>query len=133
MSQTDVEAIRQVYAALNGGDIGRFLALADPDFEGVVPPELSAEPDVYRGHDGIRRYFQVFQDAMDDIHFEPERFWDTGRSVVVAVRLTAKGRHTEIPVELQMAQVWTIRDSKAIQVLTYPELVDALSAEGLSE
>jgi len=27
-----------------------------PDFVGVVPPELSAEPDTYRGHAGIRRY-----------------------------------------------------------------------------
>ena len=27
----------------------------DPEFEAVTAPELSAEPDVYRGHEGIRR------------------------------------------------------------------------------
>ena len=37
------------------GTSRRILALAHTDFEAVVPPELSAEPDTYRGHDGIRR------------------------------------------------------------------------------
>jgi ketosteroid isomerase-like protein len=133
MSQENVENLRQAYEAFNSGDIERILAFAHSDFEAVVPPELSAEPDTYRGHDGIRRYFQSFEDAMDDIHFQPEQFWEVGQSVVALVRLTAKGRQTAIPVEQRIAQVWTVLDGKAVGVRTYPSLPEALAAVGLAE
>jgi ketosteroid isomerase-like protein len=133
MSQENVESLRQAYEAFNSGDIERILAFAHPDFEAVVPPELSAEPDTYRGHDGIRRYFQSFEDAMDEIRFQPERFWDVGHSVVALVRLTAKGRQTAIPVEQRIAQVWTVLNGKAVGVRTYPSLAEALKTVGLAE
>lgn len=123
--------VRQGFEAFNSGDMERILAFADPDFEAIVPPELSAEPDTYRGHDGIRRYFQSFQDAMDEIRFQPERFWDVGPSVVALVRITAKGRQTAISVEQRIAQVWTIRDGRAKRVHTYASLSEALKAVGL--
>jgi uncharacterized protein len=132
MAQDNEEVVRRGFDAFNSGDIERILAFAHPDFEAIVPPELSAEPDTYRGHDGIRRYFQSFQDAMDEIRFQPERFWDAGQSVVAVVRITAKGRQTGIPVEQRIAQVWTIRDGKAVSVRTHASLSEALQAVGLA-
>ena len=123
--------LRQVFEAFNSGDIARIVAFTHPDFEGKIPPELSAEPDTYRGPDGIRRYFETFEDAMDEIRFHPERFWDVGESVVVAARVTAKGRQTAIPVEQRFALVWTFRDGKALQVRAYASLSEALDAVGL--
>src|SRR5271165_4679539 len=128
MSRGNVEVVREGLEAFNSGDIDRILAFALPDFEAVVPPELSAEPDTYRGHDGIRRYFQSFQDAMYEIRFEPERFWDAGQFVVALVRITAKGRQTAIPVEQRIAQVWTILDGRAASVRTHASLSEALEA-----
>jgi len=133
MSQENVEVLRQGYEAVNGGDIEGFLAVVDPDFEAEVPPELSPEPDTYRGHEGMRRYFRAFEDVMDDIRFVPERFWDVGETVVVAVRLVAKGKESGISAEQFMAQVWTMRDRKATRVRTYPTSAEALEAVGLRE
>jgi ketosteroid isomerase-like protein len=133
MSQENVEIVRRGFEAFNSGDMERILAFTHPAFETEVSPELSAEPDVYRGHDGIRRYFESFQDAMDEIRFEPERIWDVADSVVAIVRLTAKGRLSEIAVEQRIAQVWTIRDGKALGVRTYPSLSQALASVGLEE
>ena len=65
----------------------RILAFAHPDFEAVIHPELSAEPDTYRGHEGVRRYFESFADAMDEVRFEPQRFWDAGDAVVVGAKV----------------------------------------------
>ncbi len=132
MSQDNVETVRRGFEAFNSEDIEQVVAIAHPDFEAVVPPELSAEPDTYRGHDGLRRYFRTFQDAMHEVRFHPEQFWDAGASVVVVVRLTAKGRQTEIPVEQHIAQVWSIRDGKATGVRSYPSLPEALEAAGLA-
>ncbi len=133
MSAENVEIVRAGFEAFNSGGIARILAFAHPDFEAIVPPELSAEPDTYRGHDGIRRYFESFQDAMDEIRFEPEQFWEVGSSVVADVRISAKGRQTAIPVVQRIAQVWRIRDGRALSVHSYVSLAEALEAVGLAE
>jgi ketosteroid isomerase-like protein len=70
---------------------------------------------------------------MSEIHFHPERFWDAGESVVVDLRLTAKGRTTEIPVEQRIAQVWTVRGGKARAARTYESVSEALAAAGRSD
>jgi ketosteroid isomerase-like protein len=133
MSQENVDVVRQGLEAFNSEDMERILAFVDPDFETAVSGELSAEPDTYRGHDGIRRYFESFRDAMDEIRFEPERFWDAGEAVVVALRLTAKGRQTAIRVEQRIAQVWSIRDGRAVSVRTYTSIAEALRVAGLQD
>ena len=132
MPNENIELLRRGFEALSSGDEARILAWADPEFETIVPPSLSAEPDTYRGHDGIRRYFELFDETMYDVHFEGERFWEAGDSVVAVVRLTARGKTTRIPVEQVIAQVWTIRDGRALRAQTFPELSEALAAVGLS-
>jgi ketosteroid isomerase-like protein len=134
MSEQNVQIVRDGIERINSGQIERILELVHPDFEVVVPAELSAEPDVYRGHEGMRRYFESFEEIMDEIHFVAERFWDAGEgAVVVLTRLTAKGGQTAIPVEQQVAQVWTLRDGKAIRIRAYASLREALKSVGLSE
>jgi ketosteroid isomerase-like protein len=133
MSQENVETFRRAVDAINRGDIAAVVELLDPEFEAGVPPEFSAEPDTYRGHDGIRRYFESFNASMDEIRYEPERVWDAGDSVVAAVRLTAKGRHTSISVEQRFGHVWTFSEGKAISVRTYASMDEAVQALGLSQ
>ena len=38
-----------------------------------IPPELSAEPDTYQGHDGVRRYFAGFDGMIEDVRYEAAR------------------------------------------------------------
>ena len=133
MSRENVEIVRQIFRAFNSEDIDRVLALTHTEFELEVPPALSAEPDIYRGHDGMRRYWESFQDAMDEIRLQPERLCDAGEAVVVAMKLTAKGRRTAIAVEQRTAGVWTIRDGKVIRIRAYVSLAEALASAGLAE
>jgi ketosteroid isomerase-like protein len=133
MSQENVEAVRRGLEALNSGNLEDILAFVHPDFEAEIPPELSAEPDTYRGHEGVRSYLQSFQDVMDEIRFQPERFWEAGEKVVVAVRVSAKGKGTGIRVEQQLTQVWTVRDGRAMRADSYPTQSEALEAVGLRE
>ena len=133
MSQEDVEVVREIFEAFNSEDIDLILSFTHSDFDVEVPPDLSAEPDTYRGQDGMRRYWDSFRDAMEEIRFQPERFWDAGEAVVVAMHITAKGRRTAIPVEQRLAGVWTICDRRAIRVRVYASLSEALQAVGLTE
>jgi ketosteroid isomerase-like protein len=133
MSQENVEFVRKMFEAFNSEDIDEIVRFAHPELVVEIPAEVSAEPDVYHGPDGIRRYFSSFQDAMDEIRFEPERLWDAGESVVVALRLTARGRQTAILVEQRTGAVWSVRDGKLVGVRAYPSVSEALQAAGLRE
>ena len=92
MSEQDVELVAQILEAFNSEDIELILTFTHADFEVDVPAEFSTEPDVYRGHDGMRRYWDSFQDAMYAIRIRPERLWDAGGAVVAAMHLTARGK-----------------------------------------
>ncbi len=133
MSQENVELVRRGFEAMSRGDLPQMLGFIHPDFEVTIPSDVSAEPDTYRGHEGIRRYFQSFEDGMDEIRFQPERIWDLDERVVVVVRLTAKGKSTGIPVEQRTGSVWTVLDGKAVSARIYLDPADALAAVGLSE
>jgi ketosteroid isomerase-like protein len=132
VSQENVETLRKGFDALNRGELAGILAFVDPDFETVVPPELSAEPSAYRGHEGVRRYFESFSEAMRDICFNADHIWDAGDAVVVALRLTAKGKETGIAVEQQVGQVWTIQEGRAVRVENFVSVEEALESAGLS-
>jgi len=133
MSEANVSLVRQLIEAFNSEDIDRVLALAHEDVEIEISPEVSAEPDIYLGHDGMRRYFQSFRDAMVDIHFEAEQIWEIDAAVVVALLLTAKGRQTAIVVEQHSAGVWTFSDGKLIGIHAFASPADALQAAGRVE
>jgi len=128
-----VELVRRGFEAFNSGDIDRILSFTGPDLEIEVPPGLSAEPDTYRGHAGVRRYFQSFDEAMDEVHFQAERFWDAAEAVVVDARVTARGKQTAILVEQRAAQLWTIRGGRVIRIRAYASLSEALETIGLVE
>jgi len=133
MPRENVEIVRRVNAAFNSGDIERSLALLHPDFETTVGPELSPEPDAYRGHHGVRRYFDSFREAMEQIRFHPADFREVGGSVVLALRLSARGRSTGIEVEQHLGQIWTIDEGRPIRVRSYRSYGEALEAAGLAE
>jgi ketosteroid isomerase-like protein len=130
-AQSNIELLLEGFDALSSGDEARILAFAHPEFETAVPPALSAEPDTYRGHEGIRHYFQLFDDAMEDVRFTAERCWEAGERVVVVMRLTARGKQTGILVEQRTAQVWTIRDGRALRAQTFTDLSEAFAAAGI--
>jgi ketosteroid isomerase-like protein len=133
VSLENVDLVRRGFEAFNSGDIDRILSFTGADFEIVVPPGLSAEPDTYRGQEGVRRYFESFDEAMDEVHFRAEGFWDAAEAVVVDARVTAKGKQTAIPVEQRAAQLWTIRGGRVIRIRAYASLSDALETVGLEE
>jgi ketosteroid isomerase-like protein len=130
MVQENIEVVRKVNVAFNSGDLDAILTVIHPDFETTVPPEFSVEPDTYRGHDGIRRYFDSFNAEMEDIRFEQEDVREVDGSVVVALRLEARGRTTAIPVEQRLVQVWTVREGMALRVRNFATLREALAAAG---
>ena len=127
MSDSDV--VRQMLDVLNSEGTEAALAWFADDFHGVVPPELSAEPDSYDGHDGVRHYFDSFQEIVDDLRFDAEELVDVGPGAVAARGLiTGRGRESGIPIEMRVPMLMRLRDGKVIGIAAYPEWDQAVEA-----
>jgi ketosteroid isomerase-like protein len=130
--EDNVERVRQAFEAIEREGWQALFPLIDPEFELTTPPELAMEPDTYHGTDGLRRYFESFEDAMKDIRIVPEgEFLAAGDKVYFPFRLSARGKETEIEAEQRAFQVWTMRDGKGLRPEVFATREAALDAAGL--
>ena len=128
MAQDNVELVRTGFEALREGGVEALLPFIDPEFEVTTPPGLAAEPDTYRGPEGIRRYFESFYEAMDEVNFDAKEFIPVGGRVVVPITLRVRGRTTGIVAEQDVVQIWELRGEKAIRVDVFATLGEAMTA-----
>jgi len=133
MNEINADLVRERFAPMREGDVEALLTLIHPDFEVTTPPGLAAEPDTYRGPEGIRRYFDSFYEIMDRVSFEPHDFIGVGERVVVPVTLRARGRTTGIETTQKLVQVWELRDGKAYRIEVYATLEEAMEAARSAE
>jgi ketosteroid isomerase-like protein len=132
MSDENVEIIRRGFETMQRDGWQTLFSLIDPEFELTTPPDLAMEPDTYRGEAGLRRYFESFEDAMEDIQIVPEgEFLGAGEKVFVPFRLSARGRETGIEATQHAFQVWTMRAGKGLRVEIFASREHALEAAGL--
>jgi ketosteroid isomerase-like protein len=122
-----VEVLERLFAAYRERGVDGALEFIDPEFEVVVGPELSAEPDVYRGHEGVRRYFAGFE-GIEDVRMRPEAMIEDRGRVLVPIVLTGRGASSGIEVEQRVVQAWTVRDGKAVRVEAFTDLDSARGA-----
>jgi ketosteroid isomerase-like protein len=129
MSDQDLELVRQGFAALDEGGAEALMPLINSDFEFTTPAGLAAEPDTYKGEDGLRRYFDSFYEAMEEIGFEPGLIEDLGGGrVLTECTLRARGRTTGIETEQRVYLVWGIRDGKASRMWVFATEEEARAA-----
>jgi ketosteroid isomerase-like protein len=129
MSESPVAVVRALFERINAGGIEDVLDLLAPDAVFVVPPEASAEPDTYRGHDGARRYFSGFDGVLDDVRFELLDLEEvTDDTVLVASTLSGRGTTTGIPVDQQTFVLLTVRDGRVTWIKPYNEREAARAA-----
>jgi ketosteroid isomerase-like protein len=124
----NVEIMRRGYEAFAARGVDGFLEFIHPEFELVTPPALALEPQTYRGHDGVRRYFESFYEAVDEIRLEADEFLPAGEKVIIPFRLITRGRTSGIEAGMHAVQVWELRDGKAIRADIYPTLEEARAA-----
>jgi ketosteroid isomerase-like protein len=128
VAESNVELIRQGFEDLAASGYEAMLPLIAPDFELTTPPGLAAEPDTYRGPEGMTRYFESFYEAMDEVRFQPHEFREIGDWVVVPFTLTARGSSTGLEAQQSAVMSWKLRDGLAVRLEVFAELEEALAA-----
>jgi ketosteroid isomerase-like protein len=130
VASDNVEIVRRAAEAFNEGGAEGVIPFIHEDFEATTPPDLASEPDTYRGHDGVRRWFDSFYEVMDEIRWDAREFHTVGDRVVVEFTLNARGKSTGLEFGQEAVMVWTLRDGKAVSIDLYPTLDEALAAAG---
>jgi ketosteroid isomerase-like protein len=125
MAEPNAELVRELYERINGGDPDSSYELLSEDFVAEVPPSLSAEPDVYEGHAGVRRYMDGFQGHLDDVRFEVLELLPEGDQVIADLVVKGRGATSGIPVEQRAAVVHTIAEGKVARMDVYVDVVTA--------
>jgi len=130
VSRENLEIVQRGFDAFNETGVEGILPFIDPEFEATTPPNLASEPDTYRGHDGIRRWFDSFDEVMEEIRWDAHGYQQVGDQVVVEFTLRARGKTTGLDFGQEAVMVWSLRDGKAIRVELFETLDEALAAAG---
>ena len=128
MTESDIQLVRRLFAALETGDIEAVIGLFADDFVLVVPPSMSAEPDTYEGREGVRRYMAAFDGAVDDVRFRAEELHAEHGCVLALVNLTGRGASTGLPLSIHAASIIRVRDGEITAIESHPDLATAREA-----
>lgn len=129
MPRDDLELLKRTFALLDSESYERALPLIADDFEMVTTSAIASEPDVYRGPEGIRRWFDSFLQAMDHVRVEAHRFEELGDDrLLVEFRLTARGRSSGIEAGQDAVALATVSGGKLWRLEFFLRVEDARAA-----
>ncbi len=111
-SPTDLVA--SVYRAFNAGDLDTALAALDPDVEWTTPASLPWSEGVYRGRDGVARYFGAFAAALADASVTSDTIEGDADLVVARGFERAQVRATGRRFEARFTHVWHVQGDSVV-------------------
>jgi ketosteroid isomerase-like protein len=128
MSDDNVAVLRKGYAALNRGDIDGMLATihTDVEFTSLI---AEAEGEVFRGHDGVRRWWEQVVVPLGGLNGEIEEIQDLGDDRLL-VRVSGTYRPSGVEVHQTVWNLMHFRDGKAAGWEFFRTEEEALEAVG---
>ena len=132
MSQEDVEKFRDALEAFNRGDVQAALKDMDPKVEWRTP-QILPDAQTYQGHDGVKAWWAMWNDAFADLRLEPGEFKDLGEGrVLVSVRALGRGRESGAEVDVSFYLLGS-GSERLERMEFFASETEALEAVGLSE
>jgi len=128
----DLALIREAFELLDSTTYEQLMPLVAADFEMATPAAIASEPDVYRGPDGVRRWWESFLEVMEWVRLDADRFEPAGEGrAIVEFRILARGRTSGIETSQAAVGIATVRDSQLVRLEFFNDLKQARAAAGL--
>lgn len=125
MASANVEIIRRGLDAYNRGDVEAVLETADPDIE-FVPLRSLVVGGSYRGHDGIRRFFEDLDEEWENRLIHNEEFREHEDSVLLLGEFEATGRASGMEMRSPVAWLFELRAGKVVRMRAYSSQEEAI-------
>jgi ketosteroid isomerase-like protein len=126
----ETEALRETYAALNRNDIPATVKGFDPELEWIEPPEYPTGG-TYHGRAAVMEHLAQARATWAEGSCEPERFIVAGDKIIVFAHVRVRLKHEMEWREGDIADVYTFRNGKAIQMRHFPDRLQALEWAGV--
>jgi ketosteroid isomerase-like protein len=131
VSKSNVDLVQRLFDLFaEYAEIEPALEVMHQDVVIDIPPTMSAEPDTYRGHAGVRRYFQGFEGMLDEVRYEAVEITPVGDVVIAQARMSGRGASSGLDVGLDSFVVHEFADGKIVRMTPYPDLDSAQAALG---
>src|ERR1700689_5272710 len=118
-TQENVQTVKDFFAAMDGGDKQRLLALAAEDIEWITPGEDWPLAGTHRGHAGLADVLQKASEEVETSFPEPPEFVAQGDRVLVVGVATGKIKATNKPFKDDWVFDITVRDGKVTNIREY--------------
>jgi ketosteroid isomerase-like protein len=128
----ETEALRKAYAAFNRNDIAATVEALDPQIEWTEPAEFPGGGR-YHGHEGVKAYLSQSRANWAEGSSEPERFIVAGDKIIVLVHARVRLKDSTEWHEIRLADVFTFRNGKAIQMRAFADRQQALEWSGVKD
>jgi ketosteroid isomerase-like protein len=125
---SDVEVVRSLFERFGAGLTEEAFELVADDLTIVIPPSMSAEPDIYEGRAGLQRYVDGFAGMLEDVRFDVERVVEEGDRVIVLLQMKGRGVTSGIPAALDTAVAVWLRAGRIARMEACPDLEAARTA-----
>lgn len=129
MSSENVELAKRINALFNSR---QFEAMFECFSRDIVWRDLMHAPDApeaVQGIDAVREIQRQWDAAFEDLVADVEEFIDAGDFVVMVSHWRAKGRSSDVDVDIRAAEVAEFEDGKLVRItLGYPDKDAALEA-----
>ena len=131
MSKQNVEIVRKNLEAFQRGQFDSVTELWDSDGEWMPAMAGMVENKIYRGHAGLRRYFDELFESFSKVRPHDTEFRDLGNRVLALYRLSVRGRDSGVAIDQQGGTVYELRGGKIVHGRSYLSHAEALEAAGL--
>jgi ketosteroid isomerase-like protein len=121
MTNSNIEVVQRLFDRFAEGGIESALDGLSKDVVIEIPPDMSAEPDEYHGHDGARRYFNGFDGMIEELRYEALELIPVGERVLARVRLSGRGVSSGVDVALEPYVMHELADGRIIRIRPYPD------------
>ncbi len=137
MSQEQIDALKRGFEAFNRGDWDAALeGFADDVVQRAYFAPVTGERSLH-GRAAIKRAWEAASEVFGGggtYRVEAQGFRDLGGGVIlVPVRLSGRGTASGVETEVEIVQVWTLRQGLVVRLDQYADEAEALEAAGLSE
>jgi ketosteroid isomerase-like protein len=134
MSQENVEFVRASFELWRDGRTGEWIETLDADIEWDISAHpLPDFPDRGSGRDAFVGHMGDYLSGWTDYEASSKELIDGGDDVVVIMQERARMPDSDMMLDRDLPNVWTVRDGRAVRFRVFKTRTEALEAVGLSE
>ena len=126
---SNVETVKNMYAAFHRGDIAAILAHLTDDVQwGLGTPNAVPFSGNRHGHAGVTEFFQAIGGSENNCQVDIKEFLDAGDNVVTIGRYSAGVTATGKSFATSLVHVFTFRDGKVCRFIDQVDMVPMVAA-----